>query len=350
MDEFSGKIYRWYTINKRDLPWRNTNDPYKIWISEIILQQTRVQQGLGYYLNFIEKFPSIEKLAHAKENEVLKIWQGLGYYSRAVNMHLSAKYIVNHLNGIFPRTYNDLLKLKGIGPYTAAAIASIAFNLPCPAVDGNIYRLLARYFGLNEAIDSSKGKKTFHELATELIPEKNAGFHNQSLMEFGALQCTPGKPDCLNCPLSNSCFAFNNNCIDKLPVKSKKKESVTRYFYYYFFEWNKFTFIEKRLADDIWKNLYQFPLLETNTELNEKDLLNWKVLSKIKDDWEVTKISNKKKHILSHRNIIARVICIRLNSPEGLSNIFIQVNKKDIFTFAVPRLIENFISELKLDE
>ena len=340
-------IYYWFEFNKRDLPWRNTSDPYKIWISEIILQQTRVQQGINYYFNFIEKFPHIQSLAAASEDDVLKTWQGLGYYSRARNLHKSAKIIEKEFKGVFPSKYSEILKLKGIGPYTAAAIASIAFQQPYPTIDGNVYRVLSRYFGISDATDSTLGKKVFLKIATSLIPTQNPGFHNQALMEFGALHCTPVNPDCQKCPVLSGCYAFKNKQVQKLPVKSKKKPSHTRFFYYFFFDLGDHTFLEKRTSDnDIWKNLYQFPLFETTNELDDYQVLQWKTLGEIKNNWVVIKISAPKKHILSHQNIIARIVHIEILENSGLSKKYIQVNKKDISKFDVPRLVEHFITEV----
>ena len=209
--QYTKAILKWYADNHRILPWRQTSDPYKIWLAEIILQQTRVTQGLPYYLNFIKKFPSVIKLANASEKEILLEWQGLGYYSRARNLHFSAKYIVNELNGKFPNTYLDLLKLKGVGDYTASAIASICFNEPTAVVDGNVYRVLSRFFGIETPINSSKGIKEFKKLAQRLLPPSNVGDYNQGLMEFGAKQCKPQSPDCLTCPLSDACVALQKN-------------------------------------------------------------------------------------------------------------------------------------------
>jgi A/G-specific adenine glycosylase len=261
MNEFPGNIYHWYNKNRRDLPWRETSDPYKIWISEIILQQTRVAQGINYYLRFIEKFPTIESLAAAGEDEVLKLWQGLGYYSRARNLHSAAKMIVHDFQGRFPDTYENILKLKGVGEYTAAAVASIAFGLPYPVADGNIYRLFARYFGISSPIDSANGKNEIHKIALQIMPLQNPGLHNQSLMEFGALQCVPKSPACDICPLLHSCFAAQNRLVDALPVKSKKTKQSVRYFYYYYIE-HKILFFWKKESGGISGKVYtSFPCL-----------------------------------------------------------------------------------------
>lgn len=347
MSDFRGNIHAWFLTNKRELPWRNTKNPYKIWLSEIILQQTRVYQGMIYYNRFIEKFPTISLLALASEDEILKLWQGLGYYSRARNLHFTAKYIVENFNGRFPTDYKSILNLKGVGPYTAAAISSIAFSLPHATVDGNIYRVLSRYYGIPTPIDSSQGKKEFQEVAEELIESVDPGFHNQALMEFGALQCVPKSPDCYNCPVASTCYAKKRGKVEELPVKSKKLKQLNRYFYYYFIDDGDSTYLEKRTANDIWKNLYQFPLIEFKKPLSEEELLEIEIPCFQSEQANIKSISAEKKHILSHQVIYARVIHIELNN--GCSN-FIHVNKKDISKFAVSRLMEQFIEELDIDK
>lgn len=349
MNEFLDEIYRWFKLNKRDLPWRKTSDPYRIWISEIVLQQTKVIQGMLYYQRFIENFPTVFHLASASEDEVLKLWQGLGYYTRARNLHFTAKQIVNDFNGIFPNEYDKILKLKGIGPYTAAAISSIAFNLPHPTVDGNIFRVLARYFGIPTPIDSTIGKKEFNDLAENLILGSNPGMHNQALMEFGALQCVPKSPNCKKCPVAKTCYAFQNNKIIELPVKSKKTKTRNRFFYYYYIESGDFTFLEKRSGNDIWKSLYQFPLTETQKELSETDLIRNRLPINGNNSGNIKLISETKKHILSHQIIYAKIIHIELNDTNFRSDEFIRVNKKDISKFAVPKLLEQFIEDLKIE-
>jgi len=220
--QFYNTLIYWYLHNKRDLPWRKSKNPYYVWLSEIILQQTRVAQGLPYFLNFTKAFPTVFDLAEAKENTVLKLWQGLGYYSRARNLHFSAKYIKNELNGIFPTTYKDLLKLKGVGDYTASAIASICFNEPTAVVDGNVYRVLSRYFGIKTPINSTEGIKEFKKLAQTLIHTKDPGTYNQAIMDFGATLCKPKNPLCNECPFANSCVSLEKNLINELPIKEKK--------------------------------------------------------------------------------------------------------------------------------
>ncbi|QBZ96900.1 A/G-specific adenine glycosylase [Flavobacterium sangjuense] len=263
---FPKVLIQWYLQNKRDLPWRNDTNPYTIWLSEIMLQQTRVAQGLPYFLRFTESFPTVFDLANADEEDVLKLWQGLGYYSRARNLHKTAKQIAFELNGEFPKTYSALLHLKGIGEYTAGAIASFAYNENVPVVDGNVYRVLSRYFDVETDIASAGAKKEFTQLAVALLPKGQANLFNQAIMEFGALQCVPKNPDCGNCVFNGSCLALQKKKVTQLPVKSKKTKVSKRYFNYLVFsdEHNK-TIISKRTQKGIWHNLYEFPLLETET-------------------------------------------------------------------------------------
>ncbi len=264
--DFSERILSWYKKNRRELPWRKTRDPYRIWLSEIIMQQTRVAQGLPYYLRFTERFPRIEDLAAAPEEEVLKTWQGLGYYSRARNLHATARHIAFERGGRFPPTYKGLLALKGVGPYTAAAIGSICFDLPAPVVDGNVYRVLARYFGVDLPIDRGDGTRYFAALAAELLDGAHPGTYNQALMEFGALQCVPQNPDCVSCPLSDSCAALATGKVASLPVKLPKKGVRKRFFNYYMPVDPDFrTLLLKRKGRGIWEGLYEFPLIESET-------------------------------------------------------------------------------------
>ncbi len=348
MKNFTTILYNWYHQNKRQLPWRQTRDPYKIWLSEIILQQTRVTQGISYYTRFTEQFQTIKTLAAADEDEVLKLWQGLGYYSRARNLHQTAQTIVKKYDGIFPDNYPQILELKGIGPYTAAAISSISFSLPYPAVDGNVYRVLSRYFNIDTPIDSTKGKKDFQTLAEELLDHNNPGLHNQALMEFGALQCVPKSPDCPNCPMLSFCLAANKRKVDQLPVKEKKTRQRNRYFYFYLIEQKNFIYLEKRTKNDIWKNLYQLPLVETDYELNEDEILKQQPVFLQNKKAIFISFSEKKKHILSHQIIWARVIRIEITNNTHINTSLMQVNKKDISKFAVPRLLELFFDELNL--
>lgn len=340
---FSNYLIHWYLANKRDLPWRNTKNPYYIWLSEIILQQTKVNQGLPYYYKFIEKFPTIFDLAKAPEEQVLKLWQGLGYYSRARNLHFSAMYIVNELNGKFPVTYKALIKLKGVGDYTASAIASICNNEKTAVVDGNVYRLLARYFGIQTSINSTKGIKEFKILAQHLIDPKIPGTFNQAIMEFGATVCTPKKPKCDNCIFNDSCAALSKGEIEKLPVKDKKVKIKKRYFNYlvYNSSSNK-TLIEKRNVG-IWKNLYQFPLIETADEIDEIELLKHKeFFKKHKVKNLRIQLFNKvtKPHKLSHQHIYAKFWIINTNDSNKICYPWETIKK-----YPVPLLIDNFINK-----
>ena len=269
---FSKILTNWYSVNKREFPWRDTKDPYYIWLSEIIMQQTQTKQGLPYYEAFVGTYPTIFDLANAPESEVLKLWQGLGYYSRARNLLFTADYVVNELYGIFPTTYKELIKLKGVGDYTASAIASICFDEVTAVVDGNVYRVLSRYFGIDTPINSTEGIKEFKTLATSLIDKKNPGDYNQALMEFGAIQCKPQNPDCMVCPFNPSCVALQKGLVNMLPVKLKKTKVTTKYYnFVVLLSSDKRTLFEKRTSKGIWQNLYQFPLLETNEPLQIDD-------------------------------------------------------------------------------
>ena len=350
MSDFSTEIGAWYATNKRELPWRQTGDPYKIWLSEIILQQTRVVQGLPYYMRFVGNFPALSDLALASEDEVLKLWQGLGYYSRARNLHAAAKFIDKELNGVFPSEYETILKLKGVGDYTAAAIASIAFHRPCAVVDGNVFRVLARYFGISEPFDTATGKKLFRDLANELVPADNPGTHNQAMMDFGALQCVPVNPDCLVCPLHTSCLAYNNKMVDRLPVKSKKIKVRSRYFNYFVIFTNNSVFLRKREGDDIWKNLFEFPLAETKNRASAKKVIEEDACSLLANfsGTELDQITEWKTHLLSHQKIVYRFFVLRVEEEKKITSGLIKVGKKDIFNFAVPKLLEKFINSSKL--
>jgi A/G-specific adenine glycosylase len=347
MNPFSKKIINWYKQNKRDLPWRNTKDPYLIWLSEIILQQTRVEQGMAYYLKFANEFPTVKQLAKAENEKVMKLWQGLGYYSRARNLHATAKSINDNYKGKFPEQYNDILLLKGVGEYTAAAIASFAFNKPYAVVDGNVYRVLSRVFGIGTPIDCSKGKKEFFALANELIDQINPALHNQAIMEFGAIQCKPVSPDCSICPLITMCFAYSKKLVSELPVKAKKTKVRNRYFNYIVLNHKSTTAINKRSEKDIWMNMYDFPLIETDKELNEEEFLK-------SQDWNdfilafkytIKSVSKSYKHVLSHQKIYARFweIDCKSSFDKLLSKTCITIKKHEIQKYAVPKLIENYI-------
>ena len=340
-ENFSLVLIKWYNLNKRNLPWRNTVDPYKIWISEIILQQTRVEQGLPYYNKFILNFPNIIKLSQAKEDKVLKLWQGLGYYSRARNLHFTSKYITEKLNGEFPKNYDGLIKLKGVGKYTASAISSFAYNEKKAVLDGNVFRVLSRYFGVFDPIDSTLGLKLFEEISFKNLPIKNIATYNQSIMEFGALQCKPASPNCELCPLNFNCWAFLNNEISSLPVKNKKIIKKERFFNFIVLANEKFVFIEKRIKNDIWKNLYQFPLFE-DSDLNfkpAKDLVKNGVLLK----------KTKIKHILTHQRLNVVFWHYNVNKLEKNKK-YKTIEIKKIEEYPVPKIVENYIAEnLRID-
>ncbi|PSR56023.1 A/G-specific adenine glycosylase [Adhaeribacter arboris] len=313
--QFAATLLNWYYRHQRSLPWRETKDPYAIWLSEVILQQTRVKQGLPYYLDFISAYPTVQDLAAAPSDEVLRHWQGLGYYSRARNMHQTAIYITKECNGIFPTTYNGLLQLKGIGPYTAAAIASFAFKEKVAVVDGNVFRVLARVFGLAENIASLAGKKAFQILADSLIPVDHPDTFNQAIMEFGAIQCTPFMPDCLFCPLQHACYAFQHGLVEALPHKVKNKVSRLRYFHYLVFRHQQMYYLKKRTQNDIWQGLYDFYLLpegevSVSRETIQQELANLDPSITYEFIMEPTKTY---KRTLSHQKIVAKFYLIELN-------------------------------------
>jgi len=302
MTEFASILLEWYDLNKRDLPWRSTNDPYEVWISEIILQQTQVIQGIGYYEKFLKAFPNVRRLAAASEDQVLKMWEGLGYYSRARNLHAAAKSVVNDFDGVFPSTYKDIIALKGIGPYTAAAIASISFGLPHAVVDGNVYRFLSRFYGIETPIDSTIGKKEFTALANELLDRSAPAAFNQALMEMGALVCKPKNPQCQVCSFNAGCLAVGRNLVDKLPVKTKKVKQRVRFFHYIYVVNEDKVYIERRSGNDIWKGLYQLPLIESDVEMETEEVNRQLGCKSI--------FISKKKHILSHQIIYAQFYAV----------------------------------------
>jgi len=336
------KLINWYLVNKRDLPWRNTSNPYFIWLSEIILQQTQVAQGLPYYVAFTTKYPTIFNLANASESQILKLWQGLGYYSRARNLHASAKYIVNELDGVFPNTYSEIIKLKGVGDYTASAVASISFNEVTAVVDGNVYRALSRIFGISTPINTGQGFKEFKALAQTLIDKNQPATFNQAIMEFGARLCKPKNPDCTICPFNSCCVALQKNLIGQLPVKLKTLKVKKKYFnFIVIVSLDKKTVLEKRKGKGIWQNLYQFPLVETlkssNIEAIEKEFKGFSILKNknfsvsLYNDSEIV-------HKLSHQHLYTKYWIVSLEEmlPQGVST-------KKITDFPVPTLIANFI-------
>lgn len=346
---FADKILGWYEKNKRDLPWRATTDPYKIWLSEIILQQTRVAQGTPYYLRFIEAFPKVADLAVAKEEFVLKLWQGLGYYSRARNLHTAAKMVVEDYGGQFPETYKELIKLKGVGDYTASAISSICFNERQAVVDGNVYRVLSRYFGVPIPINSTAGIKYFKALAQEVLHDNNVRDYNQGIMEFGAIQCTPKSPDCANCPLSDGCVALKEKKTDVWPIKLKKTKVKNRFFNYLVPICNtdngaKATLLRQRIGKGIWQNLWEFPLLESDEAMFLKDVeqgytkvLDVKcqpIISLFNADVVV--------HKLSHQHLYTKFWIVEIDEivPEAIPI-------RELEKYPVPVLISSFINAFK---
>lgn len=346
-NQVSALFIQWYHVNKRDLPWRDTQDPYKIWISEIILQQTRVNQGLDYYNRFIARFPNVKTLAEASEEDVLKLWQGLGYYSRARNLHKTAKQIVTNHQGIFPKEYKDIISLSGIGTYTAAAICSFAYDLPFAAVDGNVYRVLSRIFGIDTPIDSPAGNKTFQQLAQDILDKNHAATHNQAIMEFGALQCIPASPNCESCPLKNICISFASNITNLLPVKSKKVKTRKRYFNYLFINNKKHTYLQKRTGDDVWKNLYEFPLIEDNRLLNVSELIHHedflKIIKGIASDITIKPLSQPVKHVLTHQQIFAQFFLIAIKEKNEIISKLEETEITAIDKYPVSRLMDMFI-------
>ncbi|WP_335965562.1 A/G-specific adenine glycosylase [Galbibacter sp. PAP.153] len=341
--DFQGVIVHWYKENKRDLPWRKTKDPYRIWLSEIMLQQTRVEQGLPYYQKFTAAYPTVFDLAKAQEEEVLKLWQGLGYYSRARNLHTTAKEIAHNFKGTFPNGYDALKKLKGVGDYTASAIASICFNRPTPVVDGNVYRVLARYFGIAIPINSTEGIKYFKALAKELILKDQPGDYNQAIMEFGARQCKPQSPNCKLCNLQNSCVAFAEGKMGELPVKLKKTKVKKRYFNYLIITDNEKTILQQRKNKDIWQNLYEFPLIETSKEVEIEHIAGHDTFLKLihGNAYNIRLFNEELKvHKLSHQHIYTRFWIVTLHGKLKSGTVIEKV--KD---YPVPVLIANFVED-----
>jgi len=345
---FSNILIKWYLQNKRDLPWRKTTNPYLIWLSEIMLQQTRVAQGTPYFFSFSEEFPTVFDLANADEEKVLKLWQGLGYYSRARNLHKTAQYVANELNGVFPPSYIELLKLKGVGEYTAAAIASFSYNEPVPVVDGNVFRVLSRYFDIESDITLPATKKEFTSLAQELMPKDTPAIFNQAIMEFGALQCVPKSPNCSVCVFTDSCLALQKKKVDVLPVKSKKTKVTNRFFNYLILEdviGN--TLIQKRTAKGIWHNLYEFPLLET-TEIVDFDYVSKAVQNDIFPNYTILGIEDCSHatviHKLSHQHLHIQFWKVKISQliDNGVDTVSLK-------TFPFPIVIYNFIEKQEIN-
>ncbi|MCR5130148.1 MAG: A/G-specific adenine glycosylase [Prevotella sp.] len=353
---FTSKLLDWFSENGRHLPWRETRDPYAIWLSEVILQQTRIQQGMAYWERFMARWPKVEDLAAASEDEVLRMWQGLGYYSRARNLHTAAKQIVEL--GHFPQTFEEIRQLKGVGDYTAAAIGSIAFDLPKAVVDGNVYRVLARHFGIEVPINTTEGKKTFTALAQDLLPEDEPSAFNQAMMDFGAIQCTPQSPRCLLCPLAETCVALRVGSIDRLPVKLRNLKVKTRRFSYIYIRCNGQTAIHRRGSGDIWQGLWEPLVIEessaqSTSENNESllpssaaydSLIAW---SEQFEDSRLSLIAKDVKHVLTHRIILADFYLLECKSRPSLPDDYIWIPEEEIDNYGVSRLVETLISKVR---
>lgn len=347
---FSDRLLCWYDVNKRVLPWRDSYDPYKVWVSEAILQQTRIEQGIAYYYRFLDAFPDVNALAAASEDEVLRLWQGLGYYSRARNLHYSAREIVTKHQGKLPETSQEWLKLKGVGPYTAAAITSIAFNEAVPAVDGNAFRVLARAFALSHNIDSTKGKVRFNELASRLINKNRPGDFNQAMMDLGALICKPLGPLCEECPLKEICVGFQQKEVDRYPVRSPKRPVRNRFFNYFRIttndhKGNKLLYVNKREANDIWKNMYDFPLLETQHAVRTEELFShpwWQRMFPAKNTSLIQGNPRHRTHKLTHQTIHVAFYSVYVppGNTKQLDELFLAVSPEQFEQMAKPKLID----------
>lgn len=350
MDRFNVAVYEWFATNQRQLPWRNTQDPYLIWLSEVILQQTRVAQGLPYYIRLTERFPDVASLADASEDELVKLWEGLGYYSRARNLHAAAKSILINYKGMFPCTWEEIRKLRGVGDYTAAAVASIAFGLPHAVVDGNVVRVLSRYFGIKVPYNSTEGRKQFHTLAHEILHSGDPGMHNQAIMEFGALHCTHGKPDCEKCPLHASCYAFEHGEAGRLPVRTIKPDKQFRFFIFVAAINGSYIHIQKRMHKDIWRNLYQFPLLELASGPDVSAIPDLPEMAELlkTPGCQLVSVSRLFTQQLTHRRVYARFVHVFCDELPSLWGETMQVNQEEMYKFAFPVLIRKYLAENSL--
>ena len=344
---FTQSLLEWNSkINTRPMPWKGEKDPYKIWLSEIILQQTRVEQGWDYYNRFVAAFPTVEKLAKAPETKVFKLWEGLGYYTRCKNLIATAKFITKECAGKFPATYDTILTLKGIGPYTAAAIASFAYNLPYAVVDGNVFRVLSRFFENNTAIDSSEGKKIFTHLANDLLDKKQPGIYNQALMDFGAVVCKPKLPLCGACPVQSRCGAYLKGLVDLLPVKEKKINQKTRWLFYFIIEHNEKIYVRKRGTKDIWENLYEFVLVESSGATDLEQLKKLPEFNKLlgKAVFNIETISKLYSQKLTHQTIHGQFIKIKLSKPVQLEG-YELVSEKKLALLPFPKFITTYLKD-----
>jgi A/G-specific adenine glycosylase len=344
---FTQHLLEWHKAeNTRSMPWKGEKDPYKIWLSEIILQQTRVEQGLAYYERFVEAFPTIQQLAKAPEKKVFKLWEGLGYYTRCRNLIATAQRVVKEYKGKFPDTYDAIKDLKGIGPYTAAAISSFAFNEPRAVVDGNVQRVIARYFGISTPIDTTSGKKMYQQLAESLLDTEQPGIYNQAIMDFGAVICKPQNPLCSNCPQQADCEAFKHNLVKQLPVKEKSLVKKERWFYYFIIQYQDKFYIRQRMEKDIWQNLHEFVLYEAEAPVQEmfQDLAFLKKLMG-KQSYSVNHISKVYHQHLTHQQIHGQFVTITINKPVTALKDYQLIDKKQLKQFAFPRIINSFLEE-----
>ncbi|NIG52216.1 A/G-specific adenine glycosylase [Chitinophaga sp. Cy-1792] len=342
---FTEKLLEWnQESNTRTMPWKQEKDPYKIWLSEIILQQTRVEQGWPYYERFIQNYPTVSDLAAANEEEVFRLWQGLGYYARCKNMLAAAREITQTYHGRFPDKYEQINALKGIGPYTAAAIASFAFNLPYAVLDGNVFRVLSRFFGIETPIDSTAGKKEFAELAQKLLPKNASAVYNQSIMDFGATVCKPQLPECTSCPLQKKCNAYHQNLVSLLPIKSKKLQVKKRFFNYIIASFEDKVYIRKRINNDIWQNLHEFILIETPAAEDSTQILNSTDFQSIfgKQPFEVARVSKQFKQQLTHQTIHSQFINIEMEQPVEIPG-YLLTERSTLDNFAFPKTITTFL-------
>lgn len=348
LQRFTEQLLQWYVPGSRPMPWKQERDPYLIWLSEIILQQTRVEQGTPYFDRFKKAFPTVADLANAPEDQVMKLWQGLGYYSRARNLHAAAKYITNDLGGKFPASYDNLLNIKGVGPYTAAAIASFAYNLPHAVVDGNVYRVLSRYLGIETPTDSTDGKKLFHQLAHEALPSGRSADFNQAIMDFGATVCKPALPNCSTCPMQQDCYALRHNLVSTLPIKQGKVKVKERYFNYLVIKYQGDIYLKKRTEKDIWRNLYDMPLIESDKLLSKNSI-------KQHEYWQQHIAPLKPSNItalgpftqkLTHRKINARFFELEVQlKPDHERLGWVRVQHENLSTFAFPKIVDCYFKD-----
>lgn len=350
---FLNKLYSWHAFVERDMPWTLTKDPYKIWLSEIILQQTRVDQGRSYYLKFVNQWPTIIDLANAPIDDVLRAWQGLGYYSRARNLHTSAQAVRDNFNGVFPSTYDEIIQLKGVGAYTAAAIASFAFGLCYPVLDGNVIRVMARYHGITVPVDESSTIAAINLLLNETIDRNDPAHFNQAMMDFGATYCTPKNPMCSSCVFNDSCIAYKDDLVEMIPLKIKKIKRKTRYFHYLDVKDGLHVIVEKRKEKDIWQGLYQLPLIEVakDIKLSENMIAQSNYIDGIIEEHEIKILSSSKlsKHVLSHQDILATVHQIEL--PFKNENLFVSSERiliSNLDNIGFPKLLVSYLEKYKI--